>query len=304
MVRESLSDIIIKMVKLLKVDENTEKKAIRFFYEKAVRDRNHGLLSALSILKLCKIQKDKLKVGFDAMLQAALAIACHDEDIWEALCGCKGYIRDNNKCEGDYDRCGRVLFANKNIAIHKQFISAGHTDRKCEIWEQELMEKSIFNKIEFKDNPLIFLLIYCDTLQEEGRITSMSFGDNPTLDTKDFDIKIKDSNFNDWFNADKKFGKFKQDKKTEANQIKHEFGAHGHEISDDARIYEISKPDNEKWKILDKKLLYEIEENEGSGKTLHIKPREKECSLNKININSGNVEINLRACQEISWQFY
>ena len=55
MVRESLSDIIIKMVKLLKVDENTEKKAIRFFYEKAVRDRNHGLLSALSILKLCNL---------------------------------------------------------------------------------------------------------------------------------------------------------------------------------------------------------------------------------------------------------
>jgi len=285
MVRESLSEIIIKMDKLLDLDEMTEKNAMKFFYEKATRDRNHGVLSALSIVKLCENQKDNLKIGFDAVLQAALAITCHDEDIWEALCGCKGFLRSNNKCEG---RCDRELFKNKDIAVHKLNITNNRGQRRCEIWEQELMEKSIFQKIKFNEYPLIFLLILCDVVQEEGRITSMSLGDNPSFQNDKFDIKIKNSIFNEWFDSDKKLGEFK-----EKNKIKNAFSVHDKKISEEARIYKVSKPGDKRWKILDQEIVYDIEKKKGSKTVLTVKPRVKECSMNKIYVGFGKVKIDL-----------
>jgi len=285
MVRESLSEIIIKMDKLLDLDEMTEKNAMKFFYEKATRDRNHGVLSALSIVKLCENQKDNLKIGFDAVLQAALAITCHDEDIWEALCGCKGFLRSKNKCEG---RCDRELFKNKDIAVHKLNITNNRGQRRCEIWEQELMEKSIFQKIKFNEYPLIFLLILCDVVQEEGRITSMSLGDNPSFQNDKFDIKIKNSIFNEWFDSDKKLGEFK-----EKNKIKNAFSVHDKKISEEARIYKVSKPGDKRWKILDQEIVYDIEKKKGSKTVLTVKPRVKECSMNKIYVGFGKVKIDL-----------
>lgn len=285
MVRESLSEIIIKMDKLLDLDEMIEKKAMKFFYEKATRDRNHGVLSALSIIKLCENQKDNLKIGFDAMLQAALAIVCHDEDIWEALCGCKGFLRSNYRCGGT---CDRELSKSKDIAVHKLNITNNRDQRRCEIWEQELMEKSIFHKIKFSEYPLIFLLIFCDVVQEEGRITSMSFGDNPSFQNGEFDIRIKDSIFTGWFDSGKRLGEF-----GERNKIKSVLLELNKEISDEARIHEVGKRGDKIWKILNKEIVYNIEKKKKSKTVFRVKLRMKECSLNEINVAVGKVKIDL-----------
>jgi len=283
MVREFLLDIIIKMIALLNLDENAEKTARKFFYEKAVRDKNHGLLSALSILKLCEIQKSDLKVSFDVMLQAAFAIACHDEDIWEALCGCTGYLRSNLKCEPE--KCGRKLPKSKYLEVHKRNISNRGNVKRCEIWEEELMDKAIIKKIKFDKNPLLFLLIYCDSVQEEGRITSLSFGNTPTSNHKEFRIRTKDSTLNDWAATRKKLGKFEQ-----AGKIRNAFTAKDYELSDEARIYALN---DQKWKIVDENLVYQVEKEKKSKTNPSVRVRRKECSLSKISVGPGKIDISL-----------
>ena len=193
------------MCGLLDLDEMTEKKAMKFLYEKTTRDRNHGVLSALSIIKLCENQKDNRGIGFNAMPQAALAIACHDEDIWEALCGCKGFLRRIDRCDGT---CARELSINKKVAVHRLNITNNNRRRLCEIWEQDLMENPIFDKIKFDEYPLIFLLIFCDTIQEEGRITSTFFNDEPSSRNDAFEIRAKDSIFSEWSKSGKKLEQF------------------------------------------------------------------------------------------------
>ncbi len=290
MVRESFSDIITNMVHLLTSDEDNIKKANRFFYEKSVRDRNHGVLSSLSLIKLSEIQKNKLKINSNALLQSALAIACHDEDIWEALCGCKGYLRDNNKCEKP---CDRELFTGKEIAVSKLNISKGGGNRKCELWEQELMEKSIFKKIKFKSNPLIFLLIFCDSVQEDGRITSMSIGDNTQSNINKFITHIDYSIFNIWAESEKSLVKFDENNKTQVDIIKKAFTEKDCTLSNSAKIYKMSKSSNKDWKIIDNNILYEIVKEDESVKSTLITPREKECILNQITVNNSSVRINL-----------
>ncbi len=291
MVRESLNDIIRNMVELLNLDEDSKEKANKFFYEKSVRDRNHGLLSALAIVKLSIIQNDKLKINPNALLQASLAIACHDEDIWEALCGCKGYLRINSKCEGPKN-CDRHLFPGKKLAVYKQNNSA---DSKCEVWEQELMEKSIFNKISFTNNPLIFLLIFCDSVQEEGRITSMSIGDESGSNFKEFDIRMDPSIFNKWAESNNKLGVFEKKKEEEkkVDKMKREFAENNYKLSEEAKIFKMSKSSNKIWKITDKKIIYEIVEKGASKESFCIKPQEKECVLNQITVTSSNIKVSL-----------
>ena len=287
MVRESLSDIIKKMVNALELNKNTENKAIMFFYEKAVRDRNHGVLSALSILKLCEIQKDNLKIDPDAMLQVALSIACHDEDVWEAMGGCKGYRSNPDKCE-DVKKCHRDLYPSKAVAIYRRNIPENDSVVKCECWEKELMDKSVFKNITFKDNPILFLLIFCDTIQEEGRITSMDYSDNNSWDKLKFEIEIDNSNFIKWYEAEKKFEEFKKTNSIEADKIKSVFTIKDHVIPGAARIY---KDINKKWKIVDKKIVYELVRKIGNN--FNVTQRETECSLNKIDVGSKSVEIDL-----------
>ena len=45
---------------------------------------------------------------------------------------------------------------------------------KCESWEREIMKERIIDKIEFKKCPILFLLIFCDSIQDEGRFTSIN----------------------------------------------------------------------------------------------------------------------------------
>lgn len=304
MVRESLTEKIKNIVRCLNLDEDTENKTLKFFYEKTSRDRNHGVLSALSILKLYENKNTNLKLGREVMNQVGLAIACHDEDIWEALCGCKGYLRSNDKCENP---CERKLYDNKDIAVHKVNLSNKRDNGRCEIWEQELMEKSIFKKISFNKHPLIFLLILCDTIQEEGRITSSSISNHPPLSEEEFVIKIGESNFDHWINTDKKFQEFMKREKKQAGKIQITFLTNGHQISDEAKIYKI---EDKKWKILDEKLVYEIERKKRATTPLLVKVRKKACSLTNLDVVVGKVKIDLsidglyeksKELQRVSW---
>ncbi len=185
MFREALYDNIIKIVNKLKNDltEEQKEKLIRFFYEKAVRDRNHGVLSAISLLKLHQTEKNEVKINELGMLKAAVGICCHDPDIWEALCGCHGYRRTSRKlpttAEKCVEDCHREVWPTKRSRINREKISINPSERnveryKCEQWEKDLMDQRVMNKITFEENPILFLLIYCDHIQDEGRVTSSS----------------------------------------------------------------------------------------------------------------------------------
>lgn len=103
---------------------NIDKTTLLFFYEKIIDHPNHGLLGALSLLKLFD-QSPKSKIKKEGLIHGAKAIALHDEDIWNH-------------------------FSGKNSSAFSQ--------------------KKFLEKLEFKNDPLSFLLIFCDTIQEWGRV--------------------------------------------------------------------------------------------------------------------------------------
>ena len=186
MIREALFDQITKIIDHLynNLKKNGKENITRFFYEKAVRDRNHGVLSAISLLKIHEeIDEKEPEIKEKGILEAAVAIACHDEDIWEALCGCQGYLRSSGKMpfkENDcVEKCGRgtLLWPSKKIKLFEDKISEKTTkevidNARCESWEREIMKERIIHKIRIKDNPILFLLTFCDNIQDEGRVTS------------------------------------------------------------------------------------------------------------------------------------
>lgn len=176
-IRDALYEKIVKITEhLIDGQENdSEVDLIKFFYEKMVIDRNHGVLSAVSLLKLYdEKQGQDLEISEKGILEAATAIASHDEDIWESLCGCQGYRRSpgspHQKDGRCVQKCNREVFlgASKKSRI---FDPADPTKKSCEAWENKLMRRRVMDKIRFKDNPILFLLIFCDSAQDEGRIT-------------------------------------------------------------------------------------------------------------------------------------
>lgn len=100
-----------------------------FFYQQAATERNHGLLSALSLLKLFENSTRK-EINHSALIQAAVAIALHDERIWKAFSG-----REEGK-----------------------------------EWSLNFAKKQFLENLELQKFPLGFLLIFCDTIQEWGRV--------------------------------------------------------------------------------------------------------------------------------------
>jgi len=186
MIRESLYDKIVMMTRQLKSDweENEKENLIRFLYEKTVRDRNHGVLSAISLLKLFdESNENERKINTKGILEAAIAIGCHDEDIWEPLCGCQGYRRSPGMLPANEDKCipmcnrESLLWPTKKSRIYKEKIDKNLNQdiaikSKCESWEREIMCRRTIDKIRFEEHPILFLLIFCDSVQDEGRITS------------------------------------------------------------------------------------------------------------------------------------
>ena len=202
MIREELFNKIIEIINQLSngLGKNNKENITSFFYEKAVSDRNHGVLSAISLLKLCdEVDEKDRKISEKGILEAAFAIGCHDEDIWEALCGCQGYRRSDITFPPNKDECAEVckrpLWATKKSKIMKEVLSektpSGEIKDKCESWERSLMEKELIKKIRFEDNPILFLLIFCDSVQDDGRVTSSDvvFKNRSSLNDITFETK-------------------------------------------------------------------------------------------------------------------
>lgn len=142
--------------------DNTD---MNFFYEQVVKRRNHGLLSALSLLKLFENKRSQV-LDHSALVQAAVAIAIHDFDVWRALLGGKG----------------------------------GQDDP----WYCNFAQKKYLRNLQFSKDPLPFLLIFCDTVQEWGRVGKNYKKSEPLLEDIAIDsaeilvsISVKDDQFYD-----------------------------------------------------------------------------------------------------------
>ena len=183
MVRDELFDKLSEICLQFKgsIKDKQRKKLLRFFYEKTVNDRNHGVLSAISLLKLFDDNDDNI-INKNGILQAALAIGCHDEDIWEALCGCQGFIRSSQKSKDCFEYCTRkhLLWPSKIIRIFQEHLDS--TPICCEKWEIEVMNEKMLKKIKFQNYPILFLLMFCDSIQDEGRVKSVEEDNSTYID--------------------------------------------------------------------------------------------------------------------------
>ena len=132
---------------------------MNFFFEQATMERNHGLLSALSLLKLFE-NSGKSRMPRHALVQAALAIAIHDNGIWLHLSGKK----DVN-------------------------------DKHTKPWNDNFAAMKVMENLTLQDYPLAFLLVFCDTVQEWGRVggyytTSLPLLEDIDVITNPFNIEV------------------------------------------------------------------------------------------------------------------
>lgn len=151
-----------------------DRTALLFFYEKIINDKNHAFIGALSLLKLFD-QSKTAEIKRDSLLLAAKAIALHDEDIWMHFAG-------RTDIRSSYDKEVLALLA-------------------------DFSRKKVLENLRFGDDPISFLLIFCDTIQEWGRVgrdyekteaklDDVSFSDNTLL----VNISVRDE---DAFNKKK-----------------------------------------------------------------------------------------------------
>lgn len=117
-----------------KKPHTTNEDLRRFLLDKIVFERNHGVLSSLALLKKSESENILDEILSTEIYPAAVAIAIHDEGIWQPFRGKKPSWRDES----------------------------------CE-WEKEFSKSNYMKHLDFSNQPLSFLLIFCDTAQEFGR---------------------------------------------------------------------------------------------------------------------------------------
>ena len=114
---------------------DNEDDYVQFFYRKITEEKNHGIMSSISLLKMIQLKTNRKKIekklgDFESavtkiILPGALAIALHDDRIW-----------------------GGNLYDPKTKKVTK---------------------KKFMESLTFNDDPLSFLLILCDSVHEWGR---------------------------------------------------------------------------------------------------------------------------------------
>ena len=174
----------------LKGDWLTKKKELlRFFYEKITKAKNHCILSSMSLLKILREEhKNKITIG-----NMDFEHICQDIIIPSALA----------------------------IAIHAEEVWRQLRDKRK--W-QKLKAEVPLPVLRFEDDPLSFLLIFCDTIQEWGRPSQSQTAEKGRnrkrfyLRDLQYDPK-RGFNVIIWTPYDLKTRKFFKTKKTELGEI-------------------------------------------------------------------------------------
>lgn len=134
-----------KLTDCLKI--NVDDVALEFLYDRILVRKNHGLISGLSLLKYIKKCKSNCKLSDHVISTACKAISIHDDDIWQSL-------------------------SNLSKSDEKDVI--GEKFKKIEY----------LKKLKFKDDPISFLLVLTDNIQEMGRIKDESAPEPEFIDLK------------------------------------------------------------------------------------------------------------------------
>jgi len=111
---------------------NNFNKIRQFFYHEITKNKNHGLMGSLGLLKKFEDKIDFVHI----LLPAAVAIALHDDEIWQPFHG----LEANNGGKEEEEEC---------ITCVRKIGPLG--------------------KLDFGAYPLVFLLILCDNIQDWGR---------------------------------------------------------------------------------------------------------------------------------------
>ncbi len=112
-----------------------KKELVQFFYEKITTAKNHCILSSVSLLKMVQQEEYKSKISIGKT---------EFEDIYQHI----------------------IIPSALSIALHDPKIWQELKDNGK--W-QKLKEKVPLPFLRFEDDPLSFLLIFCDNIQEWGR---------------------------------------------------------------------------------------------------------------------------------------
>lgn len=122
-----------------------DNELLDFIYKRILEDKNHSLLSALSLAKYISINP-KHKFDSRALTSAYKAIAIHDPGIWKFLAGKadKKYISDKT--------------------------------------EEKMNDKKYIPELKFSDDIISSLLNICDCIQEEGRVGAKYTENGATLE--------------------------------------------------------------------------------------------------------------------------
>lgn len=110
--------------------KSMDNTTLDFLYDRILGKKNHGLISSLSLLKY--LEGNSGKLNSEVIDKACRAIAMHDKKIWYFLSG---------------------------IAQDSASDSIGNAFK----------EKKIIKEVSFEADPITFLLILSDSLQEDGR---------------------------------------------------------------------------------------------------------------------------------------
>lgn len=170
----------------------------RFFYYGIAEKKNHGLMSGSYLLKKFEGDKEFSKV----ILPAAVATAIHDDEIWQTLSG-----QVDGDIEKKWEYIAKLLKIEKNEDIEKILkdsdLNDEEKDRKIAIilrkkkeWTgniyadiSNIIIKKPLSKLSLRSQPLTFLLILCDNLQDCGRPCKDEEGKK---EMEAADIRLKD----------------------------------------------------------------------------------------------------------------
>ncbi len=129
---------------------NNFNKIRQLFYHEITKSKNHGLIGSLGVLKKFEDKIDFVHI----LLPAAVAIALHDDEIWQPL---QGLETNNGGKEEECITCVRKI--------------------------------APLGKLDFDAYPLAFLLILCDNIQDWGRHYKDEKWEKPL---REANIRLKD----------------------------------------------------------------------------------------------------------------